>query len=283
MSQDGGDGWGGGDDQDGGGGWAAGGGPEPGEAHSARVYDYILGGRTHFAADREAASDLTSAWPALPTSMRINRATMLRMGRWLAGEAGIRQFLDIGAGIPTEPNLHQVVRECAPDSRVVYVDNDPVVLRHARELLAGEPRERTACLRADLRDPLGVLRSPELLATLDLSRPVAVTVIAVLQFVEDAVPLLRTLAGALAPGSHVALTTATADIAPDEVTEMARRYTERGVPMYLRTRAEVEELCAGLTLVEPGVVPMNRWRPDAAAAAVPDTDVNMYAAVARVG
>ncbi|GAA2079456.1 SAM-dependent methyltransferase [Streptomyces albiaxialis] len=263
-------------------GGAANGGINTGEAHSARVYDYILGGKTHFAADRAAADDLTSAWPKLPVSMRINRATMHRMGRWLAEEAGIRQFLDIGTGIPTEPNLHQIVQGIAPESRVAYVDNDPMVLEHARALLASTPQGRTSYLDADMRDPDGVLRSPELQATLDLSRPVAVTVIAMLQFVEDASALLRGLTSALAPGSYVALTTATADITPDEVTEMARRYTERGVPMYLRTRAEVEELLAGLELVEPGVVPMNRWRPDADAAEIPDTDVNMYAAVARV-
>ncbi|NGO72082.1 SAM-dependent methyltransferase [Streptomyces boncukensis] len=252
------------------------------EPHSARVYDYILGGKTHFPADREAADDLRAAWPKLPTSMRINRATMHRMGRWLAAEEGITQFLDIGTGIPTEPNLHQIVQEITPASRVVYVDNDPLVLTHARALLASTPEGRTRYLEADLREPGGVFGSPELLETLDLSRPVGVTVIAMLQFVEDAAGLVRELTASLAPGSCLALTTATGDITPDEVTEMAQRYTDRGVPMYLRTRDEVVALFDGMELVEPGVVPMNRWRPDPGAPPVPDTDVNMYAGVGRV-
>jgi SAM-dependent methyltransferase len=251
------------------------------KAHSARVYNYILGGKDNYPVDREAADALLAAWPKLGTSMRSNRDTMRRMARWLAGEAGIRQFLDIGTGLPTAPNLHEVVQRVAPESRVVYVDNDPIVLAHARALLTSSPEGRTAFIDADMRDPEKVLRAPELRETLDLSRPVAVTVIAMLQFVEDAEGLVRELTAALAPGSHLALTTATADLTPGEVTAMAEEYTRRDVPMYLRTRSEVEGLFTGLEMVDPGVVPMNRWRPDPGND-TSDDDVNMYAGVGRL-
>jgi trans-aconitate methyltransferase len=251
------------------------------KAHSARVYNYILGGKDNYPVDVEAANALLSAWPKLGTSMRINRRTMQRMARWLATEAGIRQFLDIGTGLPTEPNLHEVVQSVAPESRVVYVDNDPIVLAHARALLTSCPEGRTAYIDADMRDPRAVLDSPEIRETLDLGRPVGVTMIAMLQFVEDAESLVRELASALPSGSYLALTTATADLTPGEVTTMAQEYTRRDVPMYLRTRREVEGLFTGLDLVEPGVVPMNRWRPEAGDD-TPDEDVNMYAGVGRV-
>ncbi|WP_212912819.1 SAM-dependent methyltransferase [Streptomyces sp. TS71-3] len=251
------------------------------KAHSARVYNYILGGKDNYPVDVAAAEALLEAWPKLATSMRINRDTMQRMARWLAAEAGIRQFLDIGTGLPTEPNLHEVVQEVAPESRVVYVDNDPIVLAHARALLTSSPEGRTAYIDADMRSPWQVLEAPELRETLDLGRPIGVTVIAMLQFVEDAGNLVRQLTAALPKGSYLALTTATADITRDEVTAMAEEYTRRDVPMYLRTRSEVEGLFSGMEMVDPGVVPMNRWKPEPGVE-IRDEDVNMYAGVGRV-
>ncbi|WP_255951439.1 SAM-dependent methyltransferase [Streptomyces odontomachi] len=254
---------------------------DTGKAHSARVYNYILGGKDHYPVDVEAAHALLEAWPKLATSMRINRATMRRIAGWLAAEAGVRQFLDIGTGLPAAPNLHEVVQEIAPESRVVYVDNDPIVLAHARALLTSSPEGRTAYIDADMGVPEKVLGAPELRETFDLSQPIGVTVIAMLQFVEDARSLVRELTAVLPSGSYLALTTATADLTPDEVTTMAEEYTRRGVPMYLRTRAEVEELFTGLEMVDPGVVPMNRWRPEPDDT-TSDDDVNMYAGVGRV-
>ncbi|KIF75037.1 methyltransferase [Streptomyces sp. 150FB] len=252
------------------------------KAHSARVYNHILGGKDNYPVDVEAADALLAAWPKLATSMRINRATMRRMGQWLATEGGIRQFLDIGTGLPVEPNLHEVVQDVAPRSRVVYVDNDPIVLAHARALLTSRPEGRTAYIDADMRTPQKVLRSPDLLETLDLDRPIGVTLIAMLQFVEDAHTLVRELTAALPSGSYLALTTATADLTPGgEVTTMAEEYTRRDVPMYLRTLSEVEGLFTGLDMVDPGVVPMNRWKPEPGDS-TSDDDVNMYAGIGRV-
>ncbi|MGW6458002.1 SAM-dependent methyltransferase [Streptomyces sp. NPDC055078] len=248
-------------------------------AHSARVYDYILGGKDHYEVDREAAEASLRAWPGLRTSMLANRAAMRRMAHWLAAEAGIRQFLDIGTGIPTEPNLHQVVQHIAPDARIVYVDNDPIVLAHADALMRSTPEGRTAYIQADMNSPDTLLADPVLRQTLDLDRPVGLTVIAMLQFVQDAQGLVETLLEQLAPGSHLAITLATADLAA-ESTALAAEYTRRGIPMYLRTRAEVEGLFAGLELVDPGVVPMISWRP-ADGEQLPDNATNMYAGVAR--
>ncbi|MFI6284693.1 SAM-dependent methyltransferase [Streptomyces sp. NPDC051018] len=248
-------------------------------AHSARVYDCILGGKDHYEVDREAAEASLRAWPGLRTSMLANRATMRRMARWLAGEAGIGQFLDIGTGIPTEPNLHQVVQAVAPAARIVYVDNDPIVLAHADALMRGTPEGRTTYIEADMNAPDTLLADPLLRGTLDLDKPVAVTVIAMLQFVRDAQGLVETLMQPLVPGSCLAITLATADLATGSE-ELAAEYTRRGIPMYLRDRAEVERLFEGLEPIEPGVVPMTAWRP-ADGERLPDTTTNMYAGVAR--
>ncbi|PZG30543.1 methyltransferase [Spongiactinospora gelatinilytica] len=247
--------------------------------HPARVYDHIIGGTENFAADRQTAATALRTWPGLRTSMLANRACMHRMARRLAG-LGVRQFLDIGAGIPSSPNLHEVVQQTAPEARVVYVDNDPIVLAHARPLLTGAPQGRTAYIQADMRSPAGLWADPALHRTLDLSRPVALMVIAMLQFVEDAHGLVEALLGPLAPGSHLALTIPTADLAP-ESRRLAEDYTRGGIPMYLRGRAQVERLFTGLDLLEPGVVPIPRWHPAPGEPALPDTATNMYAAAAR--
>ena len=247
--------------------------------HSARVYNYIVGGKDHFAADRETAAQVLANWPGLRTSMRANRACMQRMARYLTG-LGMRQFIDVGTGIPASPNLHEVVQETAPDARVVYVDNDPIVLAHARALLSGTPEGRTAYIDADMHSPEALFGDPALHDVADLSRPVAVTLIAMLQFVADARGLVEALVAPLAPGSHIAVTVPTADLAPESV-GLAEQYTRDGIPMYLRDRAEVAELFTGLEILEPGVVPMPRWRPAPGDEPLPDTATNMYAAAAR--
>ncbi|TYK53243.1 SAM-dependent methyltransferase [Actinomadura decatromicini] len=247
--------------------------------HSARVYNYIIGGEDNFAPDRETAAEVLAGWPGLRTSMLANRACMRRMARYLTG-LGLRQFVDVGSGIPTSPNLHEVVQAAAPDARIVYVDNDPIVLAHARELLTSTDEGRTAYIQADMRDPEALLGDRVLHGLIDLTRPVALTVIAMLQFVADARGLVDALVGPLAPGSHVAVTVPTGDLAP-ESRRLAEQYTRSGIPMYLRDRAEVERLFSGLEILAPGVVPMPRWRPEPGAAPLPDTATNMYAAVAR--
>ncbi|WP_219463409.1 SAM-dependent methyltransferase [Nonomuraea rhizosphaerae] len=247
--------------------------------HSARVYDYIMGGKDNFAADRETAAQVLAAWPGLRTSMLANRACMHRMVGHLTG-LGIGQFIDVGTGIPASPNLHEVAQQTVPDARVVYVDNDVIVLTHARALLKGTPEGRIAYIHADMHTPEALLGDPALHDVIDLSQPVALTVIAMLQFVEDAQGLVQALLEPLAAGSYLAITIPTADLAPESVT-LARQYTERGIPMYLRSRSEVEQLFTGLELVDPGVVPMPRWRPDPGAEPLADTATNMFAAVGR--
>lgn len=254
-------------------------------AHSARIYDYIIGGTDHYPADRDAGDAMCREWPALPVHMRANRDFMNRAVRYLAAEAGMRQFLDVGTGIPTSPNIHEIARSVSPDARVVYVDNDPLVLRLSQGLLDSAPEGRTAYIEADLRDPAGIVDDPRLRATLDLSRPVALTVIAIVHFLmdeDDAVGIVRRLLDPLPSGSHLAMSIGTAEFAPDEVGRVAREYAARGMPMRLRTLAEAEEFFAGLDLVAPGVVQVHKWRPDGAGTeVVRDEDIAMYGVVAR--
>ncbi|MGW2045707.1 SAM-dependent methyltransferase [Streptomyces sp. NPDC001858] len=258
---------------------------DTGTAHSARIYDYIIGGKDHFPADREAGDSMVREWPALPVHMRANRDFMNRAVRHLAQEAGIRQFLDIGSGIPTSPNIHEIVQAAAPDARVVYVDNDPLVLALSRDLVRSTPEGRTAYLKADMRDPAGILAAPEFRDTLDLDRPVALTVIAIVHFLldeHDAVGIVRRLLDPLPSGSHLAMSIGTADFAPEEVGRVAREYAARGLPMRLRTHAQAAEFFTGLDLVDPGIVQVHHWRPDGTGTEVlRDEDIAMYGAVAR--
>ncbi|MEU7563232.1 SAM-dependent methyltransferase [Streptomyces eurythermus] len=253
-------------------------------AHSARIYDYILGGKDYYPADKEAGEAMTREWPAFPVHMRANRDFMNRAVRRLAEDAGVRQFLDIGTGIPTSPNLHEIAQAVAPESRVVYVDNDPIVLTLSQGLLASAPEGRTAYVEADFRDPAAILGAPELRETLDLSRPVALTVIAIVHFMldeDDAVGVVRRLLEPLPSGSYLAMSIGTAEFAPAEVGRVAREYAARGMPMRLRTLAEAHEFFDGLDLVEPGIVQVHKWHPDDGAQGVRDEDVAMYGAVAR--
>jgi trans-aconitate methyltransferase len=253
-------------------------------AHSARVYNYILGGKDNYPPDRAAAERMLANWPKLRTSMRENRRFMHRVVRHLAAEHGIRQFLDIGTGIPTTPNLHEIAQGVAPDSRIVYADNDPIVLAHAGARLVGTPQGRLTYIHADLRDPEAILDAPELRDALDLDRPVGLSIIAVLQFITDdqqAYDLVERYLSRLAPGSFLALSTVTTDSNPTQK-KVVSEYKTRGMPARERTKAEVERFFNGLELIEPGVRLIHRWRPDPDLdEAVDDADIGMYGGVAR--
>ncbi|WP_163550275.1 SAM-dependent methyltransferase [Candidatus Frankia nodulisporulans] len=232
--------------------------------HPARMYDYLLGGKDNFPADRTAADTAISVFPQLETAARENRAFMTRAARHLAAKAGIRQFLDVGTGFPTTPNLHETVQTIAPDARVVYTDNDPLVLVHARALLTSTPAGRTAYLDADLRDVETILTAPELHDTLDLTRPVALSLVAVLHFLseqDDPYGLVRRLLDPLPAGSHLLLSHITADVNP-AVETAARVYRQEGVAVYTRTYEQIAGFFDGLELVDPGLVSVHRWRPD---------------------
>lgn len=232
-------------------------------AHGARIYDYMLGGKDNYALDREAADAAMVANPSTQSGMRANRAFLHRAARYLAAEQGVRQFLDIGTGIPTSPNLHEVVQEVDPTCRVAYVDNDPIVLAHARALLRSAPEGATAYIDGDMRRLSTILEAPQLRATLDLTRPVALMLIGVIHFVDDAsaYELVERLTDVLPPGSFLAMSVLTGDFDPEQMAGVARAYRARGESMYLRTRADAERFFAGLELVEPGIVQIERWRP----------------------
>jgi hypothetical protein len=251
--------------------------------HAARIYDYLLGGKDNFQADRDAAAVITKNVPTMPVSMRANRNFMTRVVHYLAAELGFRQFLDIGTGLPTSPNLHEVVQRVAPESRIVYVDNDPIVLVHARALLTSAPEGKTAYIDADLRDPGAIIDAPQLHEALDLSQPVALCLMAILHFIVDEDEthrIIDRLMGALAPGSALALSTTTTDSAPEEVARGHAAFRAQGIDVKARGRAEVEALFRGLNLVDPGVVLVHQWHPDEAARALPDSHVHLYGGVA---
>lgn len=251
--------------------------------HSARIYDYLLGGKDNFQADRDAAAGITVDWPNLPKSMRANRDFMRRVGRYLAANLGFRQFLDVGTGLPTSPNLHQVVQAVVPEARIVYVDNDPIVLAHARALLTSSPEGKTAYIDADLRDSAAIIDSARAREVLDFQKPIALSLIAILQFItddKDAYRIIGELLAALPSGSALALSTVTAESAPEEVTSGVAAYNANGIPTRARSKAEVEALFGGLDLVAPGVVLVNHWLPDDETPAAIDAHVHMYGGIA---
>nr|WP_213450764.1 SAM-dependent methyltransferase [Micromonospora sp. NBRC 107566] len=252
--------------------------------HPARVYDFLLGGKDNFSADRAAAEQGMKANPNSRIPPRENRAFLRRAVRYLAAEAGIRQFLDIGTGIPTSPNVHEVAQSVAPDSRVVYVDNDPIVLAHARALLASSAEGRTEYIDADLRNVDQILSSPQLRETIDLDRPVGLLLIAIMHFVGDAdepYRLARELLAALPSGSYLALSHLTGDYDPAAWEGVAAVYRRTGVTMQVRSKAEIERFFDGLELVDPGVQPIARWRPEPGTDEVDDAKVSVYGGVAR--
>ena len=253
-------------------------------AHPARVYDYWLGGKDNFAADREAAEAAIAVNPLIVAGVRANRQFLGRAVSFLAREVGLRQFLDIGTGIPTASNTHEVAQAAAREARIVYVDNDPIVLVHARALLASTPEGATAYLQADLRDPAAIVR--EAAATLDFGEPMVVMLLAVLQFIgdaEDPYGIVGALMDAVAPGSYLVISHPASDLLADAMKHMARSLNQRqreADQVRFRDHAEVSRFFDGLELVEPGLVQPQAWRPDAATVN-PGHDVSAWCGVAR--
>src|SRR6185437_3558320 len=253
--------------------------------HSARMYDYFLGGKNHFAPDREMAEKVLASTPMARTSARENRAFLGRAVRFLAGEAGIRQFLDIGTGLPTVNGVHEVAQAVAPASRVVYADNDPMVLAHARALLTSSPEGRTAYIQADLRDPAAILASPVLREVLDFGQPVALMLIAVLHFIPDEDEpgkIIATLLDALPPGSYLAASHTTAEHDRDRWASLEEAYRSGGIRGQLRDSGEFARLAfTGLQLVPPGVTLVSEWRPESDGPPPTPAEVSIYGGVAR--
>jgi hypothetical protein len=255
---------------------------DTGRPHMARVYDFWLDGKDNYAADRAVAEQVAAAYPDVRAAVRAQRAFLARAVRFLVTEAGIRQFLDIGTGLPSANNTHQVAQQAAPQSRVVYVDNDPIVLAHARALLASCPEGATAYIDADLRATGTVLERAA--DVLDFGQPVAVMLLGILQGIPDQEKpdaIIARLMDAVPPGSYLAISQIASDIAAEEVAEGVQRYNEQvAAPVTARTHAEVSRFFAGLELVEPGIVQVHRWRP-AAGDPGSDSDLAIYAGVGR--
>jgi hypothetical protein len=248
-------------------------------AHPARVYDYWLGGKDNYQADRDIAKEVIATQPSILASVRANRAFLGRAVSYLAGEAGIRQFLDIGTGLPTASNTHEVAQLAAPDARVVYVDNDPIVLAHSQALLTSTPEGATAYIQADARDPQSILLQAA--DTLDFTQPVAVMMLAILHFIPDSDDpggIVSRIMDAVAPGSYLTITAATRDIDTEQITRAADDYNSQrvAVPFIPRTHAQIAGYFSGLDLVEPGLVPLQRWR----ASSDPGDRVTAYGGVA---
>jgi len=251
-------------------------------AHPARVYDVWLGGKDNFEADRIAARQVIEAQPGILFGVRANRAFLARAVRYLAGECGIRQFLDIGTGIPNRSNTHEVAQFFAEESRVVYVDNDPIVLAHARALLASGPHGATAYVDADLRDPDTILA--EATRTLDFTQPVAIMLLLILHLIPDEADpyaIVARLLDAVPTGSYLVISHPASDIQASASAEAARRYNQFvSTPQTRRTRAEVTRFFAGLDIARPGIVQLHQWRPDPDTVAPPDA-ISSHGGVAR--
>ena len=230
---------------------------------AARMYDYYLGGTHNFAVDRELARKVLEHYPDLSTIMQLNRAFLHRTVKFLVGE-GIRQFIDIGSGIPTEGNVHETAQHLAPDSKVLYVDHDPVAVAHSELILRSNPKTRV--LQGDARRPDMILASPQRRELIDLTQPVALLMVAVLHFVPDEENpelIVQKLRDAVAPGSYLVLAHASNDVRADEAAEVSRLYERSSDPsMNFRSRARLQKFFTGWTLVEPGLVWGPEWRPD---------------------
>jgi hypothetical protein len=232
----------------------------------ARMYDFMLGGKDNYASDREAVAKLVEMAPEAPARARLNRAFLRRAVRYVARQ-GVRQFLDVGAGLPTQENVHQVAQAVAPEARTVYVDNDPIVLAHARALLADD--RQTTVVPGDVRDPAGILGDPTTVALLDLARPVCILLVAILHFVPDSdgpAQLVADFRDAVTPGSYLILSHASMDGAPPREAVRTRDaeavYDRATAPLIMRGPAQVARLLDGFSLVEPGLVHITAWRPD---------------------
>jgi SAM-dependent methyltransferase len=240
-------------------------GVDTGKANVARVYDYWLGGTHNFRADQDAARAMLAVDRSLRAAVRENRAFLGRMVRFLSGQAGVRQFLDVGSGIPTEQNVHQVAQSVSPGARVVYVDADEVAVAHSRLILEDNPD--TAIVHADLREPGRILADPATQLLIDFTRPVALLMVAVLHFIpdsDDPAGIIAAFRDALAPGSYLVICQACRDAKPDIASAMETAYSSRvDARSVLRTREQIAGFFDGFTLVEPGLAWMPQWRPDA--------------------
>lgn len=250
-------------------------------AHTARVYDYFLGGKDNFQCDREAAELILKSNPGMRETCREQRAFLRRAVRYLAG-TGVRQFIDIGTGLPTQENTHEVAQKIAPETRVAYIDNDPIVLAHARALMADRHHGRTVFIPADVREPAALLRDPALVDLIDFDEPVAILFVGLLHFLtdeEDPAVIIKTLLDAAPAGSFLVISHGTADYAPDMGESVQAAYESSAMPCRVRTRDEVLALLGGVELIEPGLVLLADWRPDGEVPA--DRQQITYAAVGR--
>ena len=250
--------------------------------HSARIWNYWLGGKDNYPVDRQAGEMTIAVLPEIVDIARESRRFLARVVRYLAADAGIRQFLDVGTGLPTVNNTHEVAQGIAPESRVVYVDNDPLVLTHARALLTSSPEGATSYIEADARDVDVILEGAA--GTLDFTRPVAITMLGILPFIGDdaeAKGIVSRLLAAVPAGSYLAITHSTSEVSGERVAEAVRQWNQVSpVPYHLRNPQQIAEFFEGLELIEPGVVPCPRWRPDPQDAAIVK-DMDEYCALGR--
>ncbi|NJA60201.1 SAM-dependent methyltransferase [Streptomyces sp. NEAU-H3] len=256
--------------------------------HPARMYDWFLGGKDNYPVDEEMGRKVLAIEPNVPVLARMNREFMRRATRWLASQ-GLRQFLDIGTGIPTEPNLHQVAQGVARDARVVYCDNDPIVLAHAEALLRSTPEGAVDYVQADVRDSEAIVERAS--KSLDFSKPVALSLIALLHFVGDrnadggagAHEIVSGLVDRLAPGSYLVLSHVTADFQPEKAEQVGSLYRSGTASLHPRPRAEFEKFFTGLEFVGPGIVSEGEWHPELGEPVPGEEDVIKagYSAVAR--
>jgi hypothetical protein len=251
---------------------------------AARIYDYLLGGSYNFAADRDTAQAMIAAFPALPQVLRAGRAFMRRATHFLASEQGISQFLDLGSGIPTVRNIHEIAQAVGPDeTRVAYVDIDPVAVAHSRRILRGD--RNATCIQGDLRDPAAVCASPEIRAIIDFSQPVAVVLNAVLHFIADdseAAAIVDGYMSAVAAGSYLVIGHHTSESTRLDEARAREIYTRAAQPLIPRSRSEITEFFHATTIVEPGIVLTANWRPEPGD--TPDAaDVPLYFGYAGVG
>ncbi|KZM75134.1 SAM-dependent methyltransferase [Nocardia terpenica] len=255
-------------------------------AHEARFYDYWLGGVDNYPADRRLGDEIAAHIPGIRSMARTNRAFLGRAVHYATTELGITQFLDIGTGLPTARNVHEVAQDVDPTARIVYVDKDPLVLAHARALMASTPQGRTAFIHADLHDPESILTDPILTDTLDLGRPVAIMLVAIMMYFRDADDphgIIARLLNAVPSGSTLTISHPTQDFDLQGATQAARACEHAGITMVPRTRAEIESLFTGTEIVEPGVVTLENWRPELAEAPIFDVEPHIGPAWAWAG
>ena len=263
--------------------------PQPGPkldttvSHSARIWNYWLGGKDNYAVDREAGDKVAAMLPSIVVQARADRAFLGRAIQYLAGEEGIRQFLDIGTGLPTADNTHQVAQRVAPESRIVYADNDPLVLAHARALLTSTPEGTCDYVDGDLREPDKILAQAE--RSLDFGKPVALMLLGIVHHIPDteqAYSIVRQLVSALAPGSFLAINHSTSAIHGAAMEEAVAHWNRVGTPsMTLRTPEQIARFFDGLDLLPPGVVSCSRWRPDVTPVGGEPAEVDEFCGVAR--